>query len=216
MPKTQVTTASEYVKKLVDSLTHHFLESQKSILQACKILADLKNNDNVTFIKVRDELIKKKILSQTAIYGFTKIGSFGNGFFLKHQNKVPLAYKTLLSIAEKVGDDNRMMKKLETHIQNGKINRTTEEKDLTTILNLEKSVTSSNNYDDDDQIQTVEAEVRDASEVKIIEIHINRDLLQDKQKIIIRDLKKIKTLMKYASVNEVGKLEEIIDNEYDE
>ena len=41
-----------------------------------------------------------------------------------------------------------------------------------------------------------------------------RCTLQDKQKIIIRDLKKIKTLMKYASVNEVGKLEEIIDNEY--
>ena len=108
-----------------------------------------------------------------------------------------------------------MMKKLETHIQNGKINRTTEEKDLSNILNIEKSVISSDN-DDDDQIQTVEAEVRDASEVKIIEIHINRDLLQDKQKTIIRDLKKIKTLMKYASVNEVGKLEEIIDNEYDE
>ncbi|CAM8370737.1 hypothetical protein [Candidatus Methylopumilus planktonicus] len=213
MPKTQITSSSEYVKDLVNSLTHHILESQKSILQACKILADLKNDDNVTFIKVRDELIKKKILSQTAIYGFTKIGSFGNGFFLKHQNKVPLAYKTLLSIAEKVGDDNKLMKKLETHIQYGKINRTTEEKELSTIFNLEKSVPSTDNYDDD-QIQDIEVEVRDASEVKIIEIHINRDVLQDKQKIIIRDLKKIKTLMKYASVNEVGKLEEIIDNEY--
>ena len=215
MTRTKITSASEYVKELVNSLTRNFLEAQYSILQACKILADLKKNDNVTFIKVRDELIKKKILSQTAIYGYTKIGTFGNGFFLKHQNKVPLAYKSLLSIAEKVGDDNRMIKKLETYIHNGKINRMTEEKDLSNILNIEKSVISSDNYDDD-QIQTVEAEVRDASEVKIIEIHINRDLLQDKQKIIIRDLKKIKTLMKYASVNEVGKLEEIIDNEYDE
>jgi len=216
MPKTQITTASEYVKKLVDSLTHHFLESQKSILQACKILADLKKDDNVTFIKVRDELIKKKILSQTAIYGFTKIGSFGNGFFLKHQNKVPLAYKTLLSIAEKVGDDNKMMKKLETHIQNGKINRTTEEKDLSNILNIEKSVTSSDSYDDDDdeQIQNVTEEPRDPTQLKVIEIYVDRDTLQDKQKTIIRDLKKIKTLMKYASVEEFGRLEEIIDNEY--
>jgi len=214
MPKTQITTASEYVKKLVDSLTHHFLESQKSILQACKILADLKKDDNVTFIKVRDELIKKKILSQTAIYGFTKIGSFGNGFFLKHQNKVPLAYKTLLSIAEKVGDDNKMMKKLETHIQNGKINRTTEEKDLSNILNIEKSVTSSDSYDDDEQIQNVTEEPRDPTQLKVIEIYVGRDTLQDKQKTIIRDLKKIKTLMKYATVNEFGRLEEIIDNEY--
>jgi len=214
MPKTQITTAKEYVKELVNSLTHHFLESQKSILQACKILADLKNNDNVTFIKVRDELIKKKILSQTAIYGFTKIGSFGNGFFLKHQNKVPLAYKTLLSIAEKVGDDNKMMKKLETHIQNGKINRTTEEKDLSNILNIEKSVTSSDSYDDDEQIQNVTEEPRDPTQLKVIEIYVGRDTLQDKQKTIIRDLKKIKTLMKYATVNEFGRLEEIIDNEY--
>ena len=214
MAKQQLITVSENVKALVNSLSKHLLDAQRSIFEACKILGNLHQNDSITFKKVKDELIEKKILSQTAIYNFATIGKFQNGFLIKNQNKLPLSYKTLLSIADRVGEDNKKFKKLETLIQNGKINKATEEKEISSFFNLEKLVDS---YKvDDEQIRTINNEERDPTEIKIIEIEINRDLLQDKQKDIIRDLKKIKTLMKYASVYEVGRLQEVIENEYDE
>jgi len=209
MPKTQIIPLSNQVKKFVDSLTHHILESHKNILQACKILADLKNDDDPDlFPKVRDELMDKKILSRSAIYGYATIGEFGNGFFLKNQNKIPLAYTTLLSIAEEVKSDSQM-KRLENAIAKGLINRSTQEKHLYTILNLEKSVPKK-----DPQIGKQPDEDKDPNKLKIIEISVDRDILHDKQDDIIKHVNTIKKMMKYASVKEVKRLKENIDNEF--
>ena len=37
---------------------------------------------------------------------YTKIGSVRNGFLVVHQDKLPLAYKTLLTIAKNIEDDD--------------------------------------------------------------------------------------------------------------
>ncbi len=41
MPKQQLITVSENVKALVNSLSNHLLDAQRSIFEACKILGNL-------------------------------------------------------------------------------------------------------------------------------------------------------------------------------
>jgi hypothetical protein len=215
MIKQEITTSKEHIQQFVQSISRSLLNARKNIFDACKLLADLQKNDRQTFSKVKDELISKNILSKTAIYNFTKIGSWKDGFLIKNQENLPLSYKTLNEIAVSIGEDNKKFTKLQQALKTGKISQSTEEKDIQVLFRDRTSNIQPVNLKDE-QVEYIEDDTPVNTEIRIIEVTIDRDLLQDKKNQIIKDLNKIKTLMKYASVKEVGKLEQIIEDEYEE
>lgn len=213
MAKQQIITIDKTVDKIVKSIQHNILQARRSIFAVCKELADLRSDDENVYSKVIKKLQENNIMSKSMISEYTKIGSVRNGFLVVHQDKLPLAYKTLLTIAKNIEDDDNF-KRFKIELKTNSFN-TIIEKEVSDIFTAEEGESDSEEDLFSNQVKQIEKKTKKREDELSISIYLPSDIFFDKtkKKKTTQDYKKIKSLMKYARFEEHGSLEDTILND---
>ncbi len=145
--------------------------------------------------EIKDTLIEKKIMSKTTISNLCKIGE--NQLLMQNVKKLPPAYNTLWELSRL--PDSELRSKFKSGL-------------ITPQLKLEdvrewKTIQSS-----DDNVEVVEIEVQQSEYQKSIVISFKKSDIVNKHDVINQNIKKIKSMMRYANIELNGLLRTKIEN----
>jgi hypothetical protein len=174
--------ATEYMMFVASTL--HQYQSNKDSVEAKQLWKEIK-----------DTLIEKKIMSKTTISNLCKIGE--NQLLKQNIKKLPPAYNTLWELSRL--PDSELRSKFKSGL-------------ITPQLKLEdvrewKTVQSS-----DDNVEVVEVEVHQSEFQKSIVISFKKSDIVNKHDVINQNIKKIKSMMRYANIELNGLLRTKIEN----
>jgi hypothetical protein len=174
--------ATEYMMFVASTL--HQYQSNKDSVEAKQLWKEIK-----------DTLIEKKIMSKTTISNLCKIGE--NQLLKQNIKKLPPAYNTLWELSRL--PDSELRSKFKSGL-------------ITPQLKLEdvrewKTVQSS-----DDNVEVVEVEVHQSEYQKSIVISFKKSDIVNKHDVINQNIKKIKSMMRYANIELNGLLRTKIEN----
>lgn len=185
--KTPNTSVSRDVEQVIEKITNTWNKAAEYIIEVSKMLKDLSEDDQKKWYAVRDELMKRKIMSRTTISNLIKIAK--TPLLVSNVDKLPPAYNTLWELSKLPKAE------LQSKFKNNLIKPE---------LRLEDARKWSKSKKAEIPVYQVEVEVTDRK--KCIIISISDDYVNEHHEDIEGELLKIKMSMKYASVDAVGTL----------
>lgn len=145
--------------------------------------------------EIKETLIEKKIMSKTTISNLCKIGE--NELLKQNINKLPPAYNTLWELSRLPDSE------LRSKFKSGLITPQLKLEDVREWKTIQRS---------DDNVEVVEVEIQQSDFHKSIVISFKKTDIVNKHELINQNIKKIKSMMRYANIELSGLLRTKIEN----